>query len=376
MKKFVAAGLIACSAILPTANAAWEHLSPGTTAPNTDSRVTVQPPIQLDSKQWVDVYFPNTPGGLTPATIANTTCILVYFHGGSFLGGDPRDSNEGPATNPMQTMISSYVGNSGCLLISMSYPLNESTASWWTIQKILNGPEVGSVYGAFDEIYTKWLAPWKAGNPNIRLYTTGISAGALIAQRIATDGRWAIDETILVSPPVVNPRYVDETIDGPLNTPYCDRDNPQRCEYLRNIWSWSDQVAANPADLSYYHTSRPQLVTNVLFNACDDVVDLRAAVVGYFNRLTNVRISVHKGYTKSKIREVVQNPALQDFNSLQHGAGKLLLEEFFTGVNDPSKWAAWQAPSVLAHPLTGDYKEYCSTGNTADDHDFRLRLIN
>jgi hypothetical protein len=378
MKTLFAAGLLALAAVPTAAHATWAHTAPSTPATSPDPSIMVHPPIQI-GQQWVDTYFRSSPGGLTPAVIYNARCVVVYYHGGGFTGGDPRGIADAADVGP--DLIVSFVKNLGCIFIAASYPLNDPGTQQYNIQTLYGSPSVtGSVAHTFGLLYNQYIQYWMSSNPAIRLYTAGGSAGTVLAQRLATSGNWPIQETFLIEPPVGNPKYKDPSAVSPLvgdtvppNNSCAGRFPSTTCGYYRFLFG-EFNGGANPADLSYYTNKAPNLVTNVIMNACDETAELGSAMKGYFNHIPNLKLSVHKGYTKAELNQIHQVPSHPTYLGGQHGAAKPMLQEWLSGKPNPSRWAANGAMGLPA--INGSYKGYCSTGNSSDDAHFRAYLNN
>ncbi|MET0404265.1 MAG: hypothetical protein ABW123_17775, partial [Cystobacter sp.] len=131
---------------------------------------------------------------------------------------------------------------------------------------------------------------------------------------------------------------------------------------------------ANPADLSYYTNHAPNLVTDVFLKACDETAELGSSMKGYLNHTPNLRLSVHKGYSKSELRQIHQVPSPTSYLGGQYGAARPMMLEWLSGAPNLSRWAALSATGLPA--INGSYKGYCSTGDGNDDAYFRDHLNN
>ena len=384
-------GALALSMVVISLPALALNTPPMPSSPATSpipSTIMVHPPVAAGG-QWFDTYFPSNPGGLDGTVIANTTCIVVYYHGGSFSDAATPRGNE---NNIGTEMPKHYVQNQGCILIAASYSGNPSSGPINTVGEIIGTPSTNqSVIGSFNALYTQFLQGWMQSNPNIRLWTVGESAGTIPAQRVAASGLWPVTQTLLISPVVRAPTYVSWTTPGnlpvvsPLGTDVCDtRYTAEGCAQQRSLFGWSaGDWAQNWAqnDLAYYAASTPASVkTNVVFNGCDDFVDLGSFMRGYFNSLSpsSRKISVHRGFSRQGIldlNKVEENP-YPDYRKTQHSAngkvGTLYLQNYTNTSPPSSDWLAFNSSNLPE--IDGKYIGYCQPPE--DGPEFRSFLIN
>ena len=121
---------------------------------------------------------------------------------------------------------------------------------------------MGHTFGQiYQSIFKAWEAQRAAGGVTEKrlLYVGGESAGAYLAQRVATDGgAWKarVNASLVAGVPILNP------------------------------------AAVNPTAKS------EALQTHYLVNGCDDLTELGAAMKGWFNAMpgTAKRVSVHKPF--------------------------------------------------------------------------------
>lgn len=339
------------------------------------------PPVAI-SGQWVDTYYLGDTG---TDQAASPSCIVVYYHGGGFRLGSPRD-----VAGSDQLLLAAAVQKSGCIFMVPSYPTNQGTTAQYPIPAIIgNIDRTGSVFGSFNALYTQYIQPWMQANPQLKLWTAGTSAGAILAQRIAVSGHWPVDGTFLIAPPVKNAQYHGSqteqegvAIQDPLG-PTCDARmrNGTDCSYARALFEidgnapWSPRAAAN--DLSYYAASTPAgLQTHVLINACDDVADLGSFMRGYFNHLDPSRrhISIWKGFSKAQIDAMADGPDTPDhaYKGAQHAFYERILQAYMGVSPANDNWAARNQATLP--PIAGRYTDYCEAG--VDTQHFRGNLIN
>lgn len=345
--------------------------------PNSNPNIMVEGPLQLGNGGfWGDVYYRSNPNRFTPELIQNSSCVFVYYHGGGFVGGDPRMSGQQSGVNPVQTLANEFVGNRNCIMISYTYPLTTPAPGTPDQADYLYGALSfiwpGTASAAFADLYNNHISQWKISNPTMKIYVGGNSAGSLIAQRVALDPRFSIDESFVMALPVMKggPGYVG-AIDG------CSGVD---CNWSRTLWNYPTFDGTDISNYISYHSAyRPQLKTNVILNACDAVVNLGAAMRGYLNNIPNARISVRKGYSAAEIAQANGLSPVPPYTDprwigAQHGIERVLWEDYFQG-NNSAKWHTFNASSVPA--ANGQtYKEYCDAGNTLDTDFFRTLVLN
>jgi hypothetical protein len=362
--------------------AQYSKSPPPTTAPSPAAGIMVYPPVAIHG-QWVDTYYPSQASA--SGTSQGPSCVVVYYHGGGFHLGSPRE-----VARSEQLLLAAAVQNSSCVFMIPSYPTNPETTAQYPIPAIMGDTgQAGSVFGSFNALYTQYIQPWMQSNPQLQLWTAGTSAGAILAQRIAVSGHWPVAGSFLIAPPVKNARYhgsqteVDDVaIQDPLG-PSCTARmrNDTDCTYARGLFEieggqgWTSK--GEPNDLSYYAASTPPgLQTHVLINACDDVADLGSFMRGYFNHLDPSRrhISIWKGFSKAEIDAMGDGPDTPDhaYKGAQHAFYERILQAYMGIAPANGNWAAWNQATLPA--LGGRYVDYCEAG--ADTRHFRGNLIN
>lgn len=364
---------------------------PSTPAASPHPGVMVHPPLEFGG-QWIDTYFPASPGGLTPAVVAATNCIVIHYHGGGFVGGDPRESGAANFESILPELVTAFVVGQGCIFASTSYSLKLPTDTNYNINGLLGAPNINkSVYGAFDALYTQILQPWMQSNPNIQLWTTGVSAGSVLSQRVATSGNWPISKTLLIGTTAKNARFFGANVPGtsvPIKDPLwssCETrtNDPAGCATLRDVFDHNGIFWPNPSlDISYYAQSTPtNLETNVIINACDDVTDLGSWMRGYFNHIpaANRKISVWKGFTTTEMKNLSGlNPS--SLQGVQHAFYKFIIQDYLNGTGG-TNWAAYNASNL--GDINNQYINYCQptadpnpAASNSDTSTFRSFLIN
>ena len=324
--------------------------------------------------QWSDIFYPNTPSGWSDAMIAKAPCVYVHYHGGGWTGGDPRDTvlasdnSYVAAQKPeiLRNVVNRFsapqaAGGFGCITVTMSYPLSSYDSSGnllnnldgpstivgkpVTLKKIIGSIYVqGSVYWTFNQFYTNHFSAWKAKNPTLQLYVGGVSAGAYIAQRVATSGNWPVSASLLMSPPILNPRSADLSMRSRLDTtnPVVSRrctsaffgDSRAYCDVLSKIYEYSEN-GFNANDLKNFYLNSSLQMTYVIGNICDNVTDMGSIVKGWFNTLppTKRQLYVHVGFNNT--------PSPSDTS---HGNFAAMYADFFStgapGLPNGTKWLA------------------------------------
>jgi acetyl esterase/lipase len=382
--KAAAAALLASLAACVPAWAQYSKSPPSTTAPSPGPGIQVHSPVAING-QWVDTYYPGSGGDTMPAVVQGASCIVVYYHGGGFSAGSPRDIAG-------SDLLAASVQKGGCIFLIPSYPTNPGSTVDYPLSAILGSPDrAGSAFGSFQALYAQYIQPWMQANPNLRLWTAGTSAGAIVAQRIAASGHWPVTKTFLIAPPVKNAQYhgTQTEVDGvgiqdPLGPTCASRArNAADCAVTRALFgytgnndpAWSADAARN--DLSYYAKTTPASVqTHVVINACDDVADLGSFMRGYFNHLapSTRRISIWRGFSKAEIDALADGPDTPDhaYKAAQHAFYEPILQAYVNGRPADGNWAAWNQATVP--PLGGRYVGYCQAG--ADTEHFRSNLLN
>jgi len=381
-----AAGIVISFVISTPAIAQYSKSPPATTAPIPAEGIMVYRPVAING-QWVDTYYPSHPSegqSTPPGTGQSPSCIVVYYHGGGFHLGSPRE-----VASSNQLLVAA-VQRSGCMFMIPSYPTNPGPNVQYTIPAIVGDTErAGSVFGSFNTLFKQYIQPWMHSNPQLKIWTAGTSAGAILAQRIAASGHWPITGTFLIAPPVKNAQYFgseteeqDVAILDPLG-PTCEQRmrNDTDCSHARALFeieksaAWSPRATTN--DLSYYAASTPAgLQTHVLINACDDVADLGSFMRGYFNHLdpAHRHISIWKGFSKAEINALANGPDTPEhaYKGAQHAFYERILQAYLNDSTGNDSWAARNQANVP--PIAGRYRDYCEAG--ADTSHFRGNLIN
>jgi acetyl esterase/lipase len=370
--------------------------------------------------QYADIYYNNAHGPLTPGTVLAANCVFVYYHGGSWLAGDPSEGTvQYPAAPLPNTQPASFnytlppfhiaAQTLGCIVVSMSYPLSErnslghltaanirtSTPSVYesntiTLQRIMGNDVTpnrnGSVFQTFDAFYNNVYLPWKTQNPNLYLMVGGASAGAYIAMRVATDGRWPVSQALVTGVPVPNPRARSATTVGlmedaqtPGDPNACMTKYGPDCIYFREVYtgipndgsvrplfSTGYNGGPNSMDLHLYTGHNPALTMTYYINSiCDDLTEVGAALPGWFNDLpvANRQLMVHKSikYTPNTGAVAVgmcsPPTCMPVSDGTGHGRFFEMLNDFQT-VNANSTWifnsfvngppATWAPPGTYA----------------------------
>lgn len=358
---------------------------PAFTAETPADGIKVYPPVAING-QWVDAYYAgNVNGGDRSETEIRPSCVVVYYHGGGFRWGTPRD-----IAGSELLMLAAAVRNSGCIFMIPSYPTNTGGDVQFSISTILGDVDrVGSVFGSFNYLYNQYIRAWKQSNPKFQVWTAGTSAGAILAQRVAVSGHWPIAGTFLIAPPVKNPQYfghetestgvfIRDPLDGSCESRMRNASDCSNARALFEIESdkeWTSRAASN--DLSFYALTTPaNLHTHVVINACDDVADLGSFMRGYFNFLNPARrsISIWKGFSKEEIGLMAgeRDASSQAHKGAQHAFYQPILEAYMGISPADGKWAVYN--QATADSIGGRYVDYCDAGD--DTHHFRSNLIN
>lgn len=313
------------SLLAATANASWINVTP----PLGSTPVSATGVGSLTFNWWTsggttgpyaDIYYPSSYGGFNDNLIEHASCVVVHYHGGGWIGGDPRYYNDS-GNSPMPTLVGSFAGAMNCIVVAMSYPTaslsNGTTGTllqWTPLNFSTQDPKVQTIYGSiyytgsvvhtFNEFYNTHFQSWKSRNPALKLYVAGESAGAYLAQRLATDGRWPIDTSLVAGLSIINPASAAGSTatsvlaDSP--TTCASRLGTDQCNALKSLYGeYGGGYNAN--DLKNYTSRNSTLVTYYFANICDGVSDVGSSILGYINTLpsANRKISVHKSFYPS-----------------------------------------------------------------------------
>lgn len=351
--------------------------------------------------QWSDIFFPNTPTGWSNEMISQATCVYIHYHGGGWTGNDPRDTinpfgnyyEEQQKPEILSVLVDKFAapvnrGGFGCIMITMSYPLAKYDAATGNLLKMTDGPSgvinqkinvskiigsiflQGSVYWTFNKFYWNQFVKWKAINPNLQLYVGGVSAGAYLAQRIATAGTWPINGSLLMSPPILNPKAFDDTVISRL-----DNSNPiigRRCttafggpmninnygKIMCNLFSQlygATNGSGNQNDLHNYSENNLLAMTYVISNICDNISDTGSIVKGWFNSIApdKRQIYIHTGFND-----------MPETTGSGHGHFGKMYRDFFIsggpGLPLGSQWLANGAATYSPQTIGENSPQYAS----------------
>ena len=391
MKKLFASCIMGLSCLGSLAHAAWDQATnipefPASLKNKLGDKVAVIPGYLMGNGQYSDVYYRNDRGGWITNMIDMAPCVFVHYHGGNWTGGDPRYSGDDDTT--ISTLVNHYVGGLGCIFVGMSYPLAEVESSNGYIkplrdhsgQMILNptlhdiigdndGPTMtgrtGSVFETFNLFYTKHFQQWKASSYRstpLQLYVGGESAGAYIAQRVASDGRWAVNASLVSGVPVLNPRsrfkstlvgseLLDDDPDLVYENPNdrCETQWSQPiCKQFRNLYNNKYSGEENMLDLHRYN-GNAELTTYYIANICDDLTEVGAALRGWFDGIpaNKKRLFIHKGFA----------------DNVGHGHWAEMYSDIIS--NNAPAWLSNGETMLLPHPWTSKYGAYCTGTNVS-----------
>lgn len=279
--------------------------------------------------QYTDVYYNNAHNGFNDELIRNTRCVFVHYHGSGWRGSDPRYSDlKGDTTIP--TLVKYFVKTENCIVVMPSYPLAAFNADDslkpifdhdgklipdFSVHDIIGNygsnrtGRIGSVFHTFDILYTNFFTKWNnlraqfGIHEPLKLFVGGESAGAYIAQRIATDGRWPVEMSVVGGQFVPNPSsvyahgdVVSELSDLEDGFQCENQYNPERCDAYRKLYG-NHSGAPNTLDLHHYNANNLNLTTWYITNICDTVTEVGPALVGWFDTLPKERkkLLIHKG---------------------------------------------------------------------------------
>lgn len=279
--------------------------------------------------QYADVYYNNRFGGFTEELIKNTRCIFAHYHGSGWRGSDPRHSDL-PGDTVIPTLVNYFVKTENCIVMMPSYPLaafgaddslqpmydhDGNLIANFSIHDILGdyGPNrtgrTGSVFHTFDLFYQQYFTQWNALRQQfgvhepLKLFVGGESAGAYIAQRLATDGRWPVEMSVVGGQFVHNPystnkdpAVISELNELPDGFQCRQQYNVNQCKAYRQLYG-AYRGEYNSLDLHHYNGNNPLLTTYYVTNICDTLTEVGPALVGWFDTLPKERkkLLIHKG---------------------------------------------------------------------------------
>lgn len=386
MKHLLTLSTVAALFFSNTAHSAWDQTPP---AYNSNfpfppvglaSNISTIGGVSLGNGQYVDAYYSNKYPW-SAQTIQNATCVFVHFHGGGWYTQNTRYISP-PGTpeelardlyNVIPTLANRLVKDLGCIMLAMSYPLSDvnvnTGAVTFKVSDIIGDINIrGSAFNSFEIFYRQHYEQWKSSiNPNLALYVGGESAGAYIAQRIATNGRWPVSSSMLMALPTFNPGVISSSMLSELSENSsdqheCSRDNPPAlCSIYRNLYG-SYNGSYNQLDLSNYVNNNPNLSNTIyLANACDEIAEIGSSILGWFSLISANKktIAIHNGFsTASSTGHTNFTKIYQDFfDSVKANDSNLWIKNSLTGITEKNN--SGNTSPNLTLPASGKYKDYC-----------------
>lgn len=329
--------------------------------------------------QFTDVYYNSTYGGFNDELIKNTRCVFAHYHGGGWRGSDPRYSDlVGDTTIP--TLVKYFVKTENCIVIMPSYPLAAFNAddslnpsydhdgnliANFSVHDIIGDVganrigRTGSVFHTFDLFYNQFFTKWNnlraqyGIHEPLKLFVGGESAGAYVAQRVATDGRWPVEMSVVGGQFVPNPGsvyssggVVSELSDLADDFQCFKQYNANQCQSYRQLYG-TYSGAYNSLDLHLYNANNPNLTTYYLTNICDTLTEVGTALVGWFDTLPKERkkLMIHKG---------IPDPKNPSENLEGHAVFGKMYENILTAT--PQNWQQNWIVNTLVSGMDPSYK--------------------
>lgn len=296
------------------------------------------------NSQFADLYFTGTDESPEFFDFSNgkPKYVFIYWHGGAWVGNDPRYAN---ANYIRQRQFINYLesilvndGSFDAMIISVSYL--EGYGNHDSLAAMYDGytgdiTNIGQYYSYNSTAPSNTIAHSfkiileyinaSAGFSNVHIWTAGDSAGAWIAQRLATDRKNRLN-TPLIFDSIVEGSFITGTptvdvpdgeigyecgSDDPLNIPYIENaTSSSTCTKLRYrynvipVYRWSNNIN----NLKYYAQGTDNL-TIYLNTACDYWSEVKDARNEWLHLLPQDKLGIN---IEKKYLDIYNNSGSSD----------------------------------------------------------------